>query len=214
MEARGTKNWIVDASAAGQTGLRWRANLGGSKFVTRPGGDEGKVSFVANGTIVRGVEEFRGWVKCTNGLWLPVTDAAGAAGDKASAEAIPSVSKRPVQPVGRSGLGRSASTGKCIPYLHPQGECECGSALCSPKPNLPEPAAAQTFEYSWPAPAPTKTVGKPKPWWTWQHVILVAVLAVLVLVLANREESPDAAYRRRQRVPPLYRALEPFFRGA
>jgi hypothetical protein len=178
--------------------------------VSRPGGDEGKVSFVANGTAVRGVEEYRGWVKCTNGLWLPVTDAAGAAGDKASTEALPSVSKRPVQPVGRSGLGRG-SNGKCVPYLHPVGECTCGGAQCSPKPAMPEPAAAQTFDYNWPAPVPAKTLGKPKSWWTWPHVLLVALLSVLVLVVTNRDD-PDAAYRRRQRVPPLHRALEPFFR--
>lgn len=214
MEPRGTKTWIVDASACGQKGLTWRTNLGGAKFVTRPGGDEGKgQGFVPNGSRVRGVEEYRGWVKCSNGLWLPVTDAAGAAGDKASTEALPVVTKQRPTPVGRSGLGRD-STGKCIPYLHVEGECNCGGAWCSPTAQLlPEPAPAK-FEYTWPA-APQKpaTVVKPKPWWTWHHVAVGAVVAVLVLVLASQEESPEASYARRLRVPPLYRALEPFFRG-
>jgi hypothetical protein len=38
MEARGTKTWIVDASAAGQTGLLWRTNLGGVRCSLRPPG--------------------------------------------------------------------------------------------------------------------------------------------------------------------------------
>jgi hypothetical protein len=213
MEPKGTRTWIVDASATGQRGLMWRTDLGGAKFVTRPGGDEGKgQGFVANGSRVRGVEEYRGWVHCSNGLWLPVTDAAGLAGDKASATALPSLTKKPTQPVGRSGVGRDAS-GKCIPYLHPDGECGCGGAYCSEKLQPLQSEPAKKFDYSWPATQKALPSLKTKSFWTWQHVALGALLAFLLALAAVQEESPDAAYARKQRVPPLYRALEPFFRG-
>lgn len=177
MEPSGTQTYTVDASACGAKGLVWRTHTGGGKFVAAPA-----PGFVPNGFQLRGVEDFKGWVRClSNGWWLPVIDVPGAA---VSDPALELKSRHAPAPSGRGRTARAPGTALAVPYLHTE-TCECSGRWCrtpAPEPLPPPPdrlvpkrrKAAQAVVETQP-----EVVAQPPKSVAWLHYLLV-LLALAV----------------------------------